>query len=144
MSASENVAPSGGSSIPEPVVVELKAQLGEIRSQLTAAETKLGAVLETVEKKLTTAESKLGEKESELTKTKEYLRSLKAHKLDSRWLAGVVAVLGAIIGAGFVCLSLFILKNSLSWEQTCGVLGLCLLWVAFATISIRLLADRAK
>ncbi len=137
MSASEEHTPPGKIPTNKSDVLELKTQLTEITSKLITVEAELKAIHETIQKKLTAAND-------DFTKTKDDLRSLKAQKLDSRWLAAVVAILGTVIGAGFVWLLTNILGNSQTWMQICGILGLCLLWVAFAAIGIRLLADRVK
>lgn len=88
--------------------------------------------------------SRLAKAESELEEKKKEWQTVKARRLDSRYLAWIAIGLYLFTGAGFIVLAGYFLSSDRTWVQAIGVLGLCLLWIALAVLSMRLLSDRCK
>jgi hypothetical protein len=99
--------------------------------------SKIRADLADLKSRLTSVESGLEEKKKEW-------QAIKARRLDSRYVAWVAIGLYLFTGIGFIILAYNFLTTDRSWVQASGVLGLCLIWSAFAALSMRLLSERCK
>lgn len=134
----------------ETQVDNLKNQLESIRQELETAKTlsqnmqqefnpineklqKLQAIPQMIED----IRNKVNEKSAEL-------QSYKSRKFNPNHLASIGIGLFVSLLTFSVVFSIFILNSNLGWEKICGILGLFLLCVVFASVGMRLMSDRCK